>query len=133
MKPFEHLQLLGNAEIYEEISEVLKGLEPWLQGNAKAADADENGIIQIWTDQIDQATLAIRRLIYEGCAQYALIKTTRPARTPQNLPFAIYTVLKVGGTPTVDEVALSSAQSIWIEKPARLGGEVQTMRRNRSP
>jgi hypothetical protein len=66
MKPFEHLQLLGNAKIYEEIFQVLKGLEPWLQGNAKAADADKNGIIQIWTDQIDQATLAIRRLIYEG-------------------------------------------------------------------
>jgi hypothetical protein len=31
-------------------------------------------------------------------------------------------VLKVGDTPTVDEVALSPAQSIWIEKPARLGG-----------
>ena len=66
MRPFEHLQILGNADIYEKISVVLKGLEPWLQGNAKAAEADENGIIQIWTDQIDQATLAIRRLIYEG-------------------------------------------------------------------
>ncbi|KAJ5903948.1 hypothetical protein N7504_006331 [Penicillium tannophilum] len=122
MRPFEHLQILGNAEIYEKISVVLKGLEPWLQGNAKVAEADENGIIQIWTDQIDQATLAIRRLIYEGCAQYALIKTTRPAGTPQNLPFAIYTALKVGDAPAVDEVVLSPAQSIWIEKPARLGG-----------
>ncbi|KAJ6109619.1 hypothetical protein N7486_001854 [Penicillium sp. IBT 16267x] len=122
MRPFQHLQILGNAEIYERISEVLKGLEPWLQGNAKAADADENGIIQIWTDQIDEATLAIRRLIYEGCAQYALIKTTRPAGTPQNLPFAIYTALEVGDAPAVDGVVLRSAQSIWIEKPARLGG-----------
>lgn len=71
MGPFEHLQILGNAESYEKISEVLKGLEPWLQGNAKVAEADENGIIQIWTDQIDQATLGIRRLIYEGVSLYS--------------------------------------------------------------
>lgn len=73
MRPFEHLQILGNAEIYEKISVVLKGLEPWLQGNAKVAEADENGIIQIWTDQIDQATLAIRRLIYEGVSVYSTL------------------------------------------------------------
>ncbi|KAJ5628166.1 hypothetical protein N7490_010394 [Penicillium lividum] len=122
MGSFKHLQILGNEEINGKISEVLKGLEPWLQGNAKAADVDENGIIQIWTTQIDQATLAIRRLIYEGCAQYALIKTTRPAETPQNLPFAIYTALQVEEAPTIDTVVLEPAQSIWIEQPVRLGG-----------
>ncbi|KAJ5938166.1 hypothetical protein N7454_004508 [Penicillium verhagenii] len=122
MASFKHLQKVGNVETIEKISEVLIGLKPWLQGNAKAADADENGIIQIWTDQIDQATLPVRRLIYEGHAQYALIKTTRPADTPQNMPFAIYTVLHAEASSAIDEVALSPAESIWIEKPAQLGG-----------
>lgn len=66
MSTFQHLQIIGGPETQERILDVLNGLKPWLQGNAKAADADENGIIQIWTDQIDQATLALRRLIYEG-------------------------------------------------------------------
>lgn len=66
MSSFKHLQIIGSLDVQERILDVLVGLKPWLQGNAKVADADENGIIQIWTDQIDAATWAIRRLIYEG-------------------------------------------------------------------
>ncbi|KAJ5096969.1 hypothetical protein N7456_007690 [Penicillium angulare] len=122
MSTFQHLQILGSLEDQKRILDVLNGLKPWLQGNAKATDADENGIIPIWTEQIDQATSAVRRLIYEGCAQYALIQTTRSAETPQNLPFAIYTALQVSDAPAVDGVILSPAQSIWVEQPALLGG-----------
>ncbi|KAJ5729252.1 uncharacterized protein N7483_003760 [Penicillium malachiteum] len=124
MTPFKHLQIIGGSEAQEQTLDVLIGLKPWLQGNAKVGDADENGIIQIWTDQIDQATLGIRRLIYEGCAQYALIHTTRAAETPQNLPYALYTALQVDESPAVDEVVLSTGQSIWVEEPALLGRDM---------
>lgn len=69
MSSFKHLQIIGSLDVQERILDVLVGLKPWLQGNAKVADADENGIIQIWTDQIDAATWAIRRLIYEGVSE----------------------------------------------------------------
>ena len=83
MSSFKHLQIIGCLEVQERILDVLVGLKPWLQGNAKVADADENGIIQIWTDQIDAATWGIRRLIYEGVSTRSRSRMTR-----QNLNLA---------------------------------------------
>lgn len=63
MSQLEHLEAIEWPEVEEKILDLIPRIEPWLRGNEVE---NAHGILEIWTDQMDQTTQEIRRLMYEG-------------------------------------------------------------------
>lgn len=63
MSRFEHLEIIKWPEVERKILDLVPLIGPWLRGNAVE---NAHGILEIWTDQMDQTTQEIRQLMYEG-------------------------------------------------------------------
>lgn len=66
MSPLEHLGRLTADGQQGQILSVVFKIEAWLRGNAIMTPDNESGVIEIKAGQINDATLEIRRVIYQG-------------------------------------------------------------------
>ncbi|KAJ5648086.1 hypothetical protein N7490_004458 [Penicillium lividum] len=119
---WKHLQRYSFADP-EHAQELIRGMEAWLRGNERDLDGVPGDVKTVWTEQIDASTLRLRRLIHTGRGEYTIIRTTKAAKTPQNLLHAFYVTLIVDEDNPRQVVAndiMESGQAIWIESPVPL-------------
>ncbi|EED15818.1 hypothetical protein TSTA_009400 [Talaromyces stipitatus ATCC 10500] len=121
MREFQHLQILHDKEVERKLHDILPQMESWLLGaiplNDNETEPKDAGVVFPDVGNLDAALAPIRRLIYKGAAEYALLRTVTTTNTPLNLSHAVYTVLRADGTPKIGGVPLRLTESIWIDRP----------------
>ncbi|OQD84600.1 hypothetical protein PENANT_c012G06498 [Penicillium antarcticum] len=117
MDPVGPVRHVPNANV-DLIRNLIPGMRSWLLGNTLGDPS--HGIIELKVNHMDQSTAELRKLVHPGCADYAIIRTTKETETPHNFAGAIYTTLLAENTnskPMIGRLRLEIGQTVWVEAP----------------
>ncbi|KAI3057601.1 hypothetical protein CBS147353_10935 [Aspergillus niger] len=64
--------------------------------------------------------IIVRDLLYKGFGTFALIRTSKDVFSPQNIPEAVYTVLRVDGPGLIGNQKVAIGESIWVSHQTTL-------------
>ncbi|KAJ6029154.1 uncharacterized protein N7446_011502 [Penicillium canescens] len=117
MDPVGLVRHVPNANV-DLIRNLIPGMRSWLLGNTLGDPA--HGVIELKVNHMDQSTAELRRLVYQGCADYAIIRTTKETKTPYNYAGATYTALlteNIHSKRMIGQHRLEIGQTVWVEAP----------------
>ncbi|PYH52148.1 uncharacterized protein BO96DRAFT_402260 [Aspergillus niger CBS 101883] len=116
-----HLQILHDVQVEAKICALLPQMDNWLDGTLPLSDQPRHdfGIIVPSVD-VDRPLIPVRDLLYKGFGTFALIRTSKDVFSPQNIPEAVYTVLRVDGPGLIGNQKVAIGESIWVSHQTTL-------------
>ncbi|KAI3014867.1 hypothetical protein CBS147347_11354 [Aspergillus niger] len=121
IEDIRHLQILHDVQVEAKICALLPQMDNWLDGTLPLSDQlhHDFGVIVPSVD-VDRPLIPVRDLLYKGFGTFALIRTSKDVFSPQNIPEAVYTVLRVDGPGLIGNQKVAIGESIWVSHQTTL-------------